>query len=132
MPLDDFLGIPYRLNGRDRSGADCAGLVLLYLRSLGYHPPDGDGRPVTPDWRKDAEPRMLAWLNKYAVPVDRAQQGDIALFRLPRGTMHLGVMVDGQSFLHVLEDRDSMLMPLRRARRRLVGLYRLRPEWRKA
>ncbi|MGE5599468.1 MAG: NlpC/P60 family protein [Bacteroidota bacterium] len=131
MPLQDFLGIPYRLTGRDRSGADCAGLVLMYLRSLGYRPPDGDGKPVTADWRNGAEERMRAWLSRYAQPVDRPQEGDIVLFRLPRGTMHLGVMVDDKNFLHVMEDRDSMLTPLRLARRRLAGLYRLKPEWKK-
>ena len=124
MPIQDFLGIPYRLNGRDRSGTDCLGLVLMYLRSLGLNPPDGDGRPIGPDWRREAEARISAWLSQHARRVNQPAAGDIAVFRLPGGTMHLGVMADGQNVLHVLEDKPSMLTPLPRCHR-LVGLYRL-------
>lgn len=36
----DLLGVPYRSGGRDRTGLDCLGLVLVVQRRLGYDPPD--------------------------------------------------------------------------------------------
>lgn len=126
MPAEDFVGIPYRFNGRDRSGVDCLGLVILYLRHLGFNPPDGDGRPIEDDWRLDAESRITTWLGQNAVPVSTPVAGDIVVFRLPGGTMHFGVMADTTNVLHITEDRPSMLTPLRLIRRRLLGLYRLR------
>ncbi len=126
MPIQDFLGIPYRLNGRDRSGTDCLGLVLMYLRSLGLNPPDGDGLPIHADWRRGAEKRIRSWMAEHARRVDEPAGGDIAVFRMADGTMHLGVMADAKNVLHVLEDRPSMLTPLRRIRRWLVGVYRLK------
>ena len=125
MAVSDFLGIPYRLNGRDRSGTDCLGLVLMYLCSLGMKPPYGDGLPIDADWRQKAETRLTSWFSRHARAVPTPAQGDVALFRTRDGTMHLGVMVDGESVLHILEDRASMLTPLRRLRRMLVGVYRL-------
>ncbi|MGE5530405.1 MAG: NlpC/P60 family protein [Patescibacteria group bacterium] len=126
MPIEDFLGIPYRLNGRDRNGMDCVGLVVMYLRSLGINVPDGDGRPVDANWRRDGRERIQAWLDAHARRVDVPGAGDIVFFIIPGGTVHLGVMVDGESVLHIMEDRDSMLTPLRRISRRLAGIYRLR------
>lgn len=96
----------------------------MYLRSIGLDPPDGDGRPIDADWRRDAESRISAWLSQHARPVNQPAAGDIAVFRLRGGTMHLGVMADGQNMLHILEDRPSMLSPLSRCHH-LVGLYRL-------
>lgn len=130
MTVQDFLGIPYRLNGRDRNGTDCIGLVWLYLRHLGHNPPDGDGRPVDEGWRKEAPERMAAWLETHTTRTDDPREGDLVLMRLLGGVMHMGVMVDGERFLHILEDRPSMLSRLRTSRRRVVGIYRLNPEWR--
>ena len=97
----------------------------MYLRSLGMNPPEGDGRPIGPDWRKDAESRIAAWMARHAEQVSVPSAGNIVVFYLPRGTMHLGVMVDGENVLHILEDQPSMLTPLRRCRRRAV-FYRLK------
>jgi len=125
MAIEEFLGIPYQLNGRDRSGTDCLGLVIQYLWSIGRTPPDGDGQPIDADWRREAEPRIMAWLSQHTHRVTVPAPGDIAVFRLPGGTMHLGVMADAATILHILEDRPSMLTSLRRVGRRLVGVYRL-------
>jgi len=111
---------------------DCTGLVWLYLRHLGCNPPDGDGRPVDENWRKEAPERMAAWLEAHTTKTDDPREGDIVLMRLLGGIMHMGVMVDEQRFLHILEDRPSMLSRLGASRRRVVGLYRLNPEWRNA
>ena len=31
-----YMAIPYKLHGRDFEGADCYGLVYLYLKEFGY------------------------------------------------------------------------------------------------
>lgn len=128
LDMAEFLGIPWRLNGRDRTGADCLGLVVMYLHAQGVRVPDGDGLPVTENWREDSPGRALSWLSHHATRVDSPAPNDIVLFRIPSGGgIHLGVMVDTQRILHVLEDRPSMLTPLRQMRQWIMGIYRLAP-----
>lgn len=126
LDMSEFLGIPWRLNGRDGTGADCLGLVVMYLQAQGVDIPDGDGLPVTENWREDSPRRALQWLSRHATRVDSPAAHDIVLFRIPTGGgIHLGVMVDSERVLHVLEDRPSMLTPLRRMQRWIMGVYRL-------
>lgn len=125
MAIADFLGIPYLLNGRDRHGTDCLGLVILYRQSLGLNAPDGDGRPIGPDWRGNSEARARDWLAHNAVQTDSPAPGDVVLFRLPRVGIHLGVMADAENILHIFENSTSTLTPLHQVRRHVIGIYRL-------
>ena len=34
MKLEDFIGIPWKLNGRSFNGTDCIGIIILYLTRL--------------------------------------------------------------------------------------------------
>jgi len=124
MDLDSFLGIPYRFKGRDKKGIDCLGLVWLYLREKGVFVPDGDGLPMHSEAQEDYMGRLLKALDGVAERVAVPQADDIVVMRLPGGYTHLGVMVDDQNMLHVLIDRPSDLVPLRKYRHRIVGIFR--------
>jgi len=116
-----WLGIPHAAGGESRTGADCWGLVRLYAREeLGLALPaigrdDGwsavDGQKSRTAWREVRGP---------------AEHGDVLLFRLPGGMLHVGVALPDGRFLHVMEGGGSRIDTLAHDpwRRLIVGAYR--------
>lgn len=131
MSYEQFLGIPFKFRGRSRRGVDCLGLVWMYLRSRGFAFPDRDGLPMVQEAQRDYLSRAVAMLEKLGTQVDEPQTDDIVLMRLPGGYTHLGVMVDDVNMLHVLKDRPSATEPIMKFRRRIVGIYRISPGYRR-
>ncbi|HHY12112.1 MAG TPA: C40 family peptidase [Firmicutes bacterium] len=119
-----FIGIPYKFKGRDRNGIDCLGLVWLYLREKGIFIPDDDGLPMLAEAQSDYQNRVLKALDKVARRVAAPQADDIVVMWLPGGYTHMGVMADNQNMLHVLLDRPSALVPVRRYRNRILAIFR--------
>ncbi|MGE5580455.1 MAG: NlpC/P60 family protein [Bacillota bacterium] len=124
MFYQQFLGIPFKFRGRDRSGTDCLGLVWMYLRSKGIRIPDGDGLPMEKDLQPDYLDRAIEGLSRCCESVAQPQANDIILMKLPGGYTHMGVMVDEENMLHVLKDRPSGLEPVQKYRRRVVAIFR--------
>jgi cell wall-associated NlpC family hydrolase len=124
MDLNSFIGIPYKFRGRDKTGIDCLGLVWLYLKERGIFIPDTDGLPMVEEAQTDYLERVLRSLDKVAARVDTPQSDDIVIMRLPGGYTHLGVMTDNYNMLHVLLDRPSALVPVRKYRSRIVAIFR--------
>lgn len=124
MDLNSFIGIPYRLRGRDKTGIDCLGLVWLYLKERGIFIPDTDGLPMVEEAQTDYMERVLTSLDKVAARVDTPQSDDIVVMKLPGGYTHLGVMADNHNMLHVLLDRPSALVPVRKYRSRIAAIFR--------
>lgn len=85
---------PYKPGGFTRKGIDCYGLVrLAYLWRLGIYIEPFKARATYKDWdgiRKDWE------------EVERVQPFDVVLLRAFGAPAHLGVMLDGEQFLHAL------------------------------
>ncbi|WP_238121955.1 MULTISPECIES: NlpC/P60 family protein [unclassified Xanthobacter] len=120
-----YLGLPFRLGGRDRGGVDCYGLVVLaYTEVLGVSLPSFTGH-----YTDLARPRdILAALDVGRVlwrRVERPRAWDVALFDAPCGC-HVGLMVDAWRMLHVAQHHDSRIervdAPAWRARGQ--GVYR--------
>lgn len=126
MSIDELLGIPFKFGGRDKNGVDCLGLVWLYFRSKRITFPDTDGLPMKEENQPDYLERVLKVLDRIAVKASKPLADDIVVMRLPGGYTHLGVMVDDKNMLHVLKDRPSSIMPLRRFWPRVVAIYRLK------
>ena len=124
MPFQNLLNIPYKFLGRDKNGTDCLGLVYMYFKSEGINIPDCDGLPMMQDRQPDYMERAISALSRICTRVNVPQKHDIILMSLPGGYVHLGVMVDDTYMLHVLKDRPSMLVPVRKYRMRIVGVFR--------
>lgn len=116
--LTRFVGIPWRLGGRDFDGCDCLGLVLMAQREFW-------GRDIADVWRYGPDdyrevsrqaPRDLERLG--AVEVEGPQDGDIA-FLLVRGYGHLSTVIGG-AFLTIYEGGRSIW---RKPRARLPFRY---------
>lgn len=126
----EFLGIPYRHGGRDRTGLDCLGLASLFYKKLGIDLPAGDGRPYTTDWYKSDPERFRRGLEQIGRAVDLKTEPlaplDLVYFRVGGAITHAGVMINRHSFLHVMNGQEVRISPLTFAwKRRLQGARRL-------
>lgn len=126
IPLSRYIGIPYKLNGRDESGTDCLGLVWMYLQDQGIFIPDGDGVPVDQSNVMQIQERFIASLDRLGAKVDAPQANDIVLIHWRHQVAHLGVMIDSQRMLHAAFDRTSEVGSIAAFRHRILGFWRIK------
>ncbi len=94
--VDALLPVPWLKGGRDYSGTDCVGLVLLYGRARGLAMPDVD----TPERRSPAPAEAAALLRPVPASLRDCPEHAI-LFRDKSGRlMHVGVVTPGGKVLH--------------------------------
>jgi cell wall-associated NlpC family hydrolase len=125
-----YVGIPYKVNGRDLDGCDCYGLLALVLwREFHCYVPPVEPYPARPAEAADVSARAVeddrVWLPKmYADP----EPGDALLFRLAGLPIHCGVYVGEGRFLHTQERCNAVVERLDGPiwRRRLHAVYRHR------
>lgn len=132
MILANYVGIPFQLHGRDRSGIDCWGLVcLVYRESFGVDLPSfGDryGRELTQDERTHIAAIVRGESQTWRrVEAGEERCGDVVLFRALGSDSHLGVVVNGGRFLHARSGTDSCIESYRSPlwARRVAGFWRL-------
>ena len=108
-----FIGIKYKLNGRDFKGTDCLGLIWLFLKDNGIDIPESDGLPISKDWWRHDPNRYINGLYKLGaenVFVKEIERLDIILFinsATNRAISHSAIMLNKGWFLHILENRKS-------------------------
>jgi cell wall-associated NlpC family hydrolase len=109
-----LLGAPYLDGGSTPGGFDCSGFVQYVFGTHGRRLPRTTGE-------------QFAVTN--AIPRGRAQAGDLVFFRTTsRGPSHVGILVDGQRFVHAPSERgavrvEALALPYWSAR--LVGFRRV-------
>ena len=133
MDVSDYIGIPFRLSGRDRAGIDCYGLVrLVYWESLGVALPEYGSR-----YDADSAAAQLAETIEGAakepewetIPLAALREFDVLRFRTFRLTLdHVGLFVGKGTALHTTEKTGSIAEPLDRLRTCVepVCAYRLK------
>lgn len=128
----DYVGIPWRVHGRDRAGCDCWGLVRLVLSErFGIEVPaynsgyQGASRADIDDIAQLIADRPPQWAE-----VERGQErpGDVVLLRLWGRPCHVGIVVGGGRMLHIEEGVDSVCEPYDGPawRKKVAGIYRWR------
>ena len=112
--VNDRIGTPWVLGGRDYSAFDCWGLVLLFYRDvLGKQLPDWESAGKSKTWilEQFAEARDQIWQKS-----DTPKNGDIiAVFSASGTPFHVGLLWNGR-MLHsqkgvncVLDDLDRFM-----------------------
>lgn len=125
-----YIGLPFRLHGRDRSGVDCWGLVrLVLMEQFGLDLPayTAGYERASPADRADIarliEGRRSDWI---AVDPAATRAGDVLLIRLWGYPSHVAVAIAPGWMLHVEEGRAAIAEihdgPV--WRHRIAGVYR--------
>lgn len=125
--LSKYIGIPYKLNGRDIDGTDCLGLVWIYLKDQGITIPDGDDLTIDETWQGNAESRFIAALDAIACRVESPKKNDIVLLHYCKQWAHIGVMLDNQYMLHLPNEQGSeRALVDGYGKHRIIGFWRVK------
>ncbi len=105
--LERFIGIPWKVGGRDFDGVDCGGLCMLAACHLyGITIPDLWSYDDTDNLQVTEQ--VLQDLPRLAVRVAGPVNGVVVALQLSTGYVHYGLCVDGR-MLHISEDTKSRL-----------------------
>lgn len=126
MTFSDFVGIPHADLGRDRTGADCWGLVrIVYREALGIELPTLDGRYAGySDLRGIAA--LMVEQERAWIKVSCPQPYDVLRFRTGSHDTHVGLAVDHKTMLHTHARSHSVIVSRHDPewRDRLTGIFR--------
>lgn len=123
-----YLGVPWRHRGRDRSGIDCVGIIILPFLAAGWVPRHPDDVHNLDYPHRAVNDHVLDTLRGEgdAVPLNALQPGDVAafLFDGDEFAQHVGLITarrgDGTLYLlHADSEKGSVVE------------HRLSWEWRK-
>lgn len=126
--MDKFIGVPWKLYGKDYSGCDCIGLAYLFLK-------DYYGILLDQFARTDfslSKPGLNQFIRDHALyknltKVDDVQEKDIVVC-LTRGVpAHVGVAINKRQMLHVQIGQTSVIEDMRHStlRNKINGYYRI-------
>jgi len=127
--MREYIGIPFKAGGRERNGADCWGLVRMFLfEQHGIELPS-----LTDDYDSIADSGRIASLivetatGVNARKVEDPRAGDIAVMRFRGAPVHVGVLVDNDHILHTLHGTASAIERRGSPRicSRIEGYYRV-------
>jgi cell wall-associated NlpC family hydrolase len=92
-----YLGVPFRHQGRSRTGLDCLGLGVVAFRDAGLAVEDAQAYRRQPDLR-----RLVAELDRQMIRLPRdgdPRPGVVALFR-DQAWLHTGILTAAARFIH--------------------------------
>ncbi len=97
--IKKYLGIPYKNRGRDLSGLDCWGLVLMIYKDININLPDLEKYDIK--WSYKGKNYIMERYTNDWVRVDKPRLLDIILIKNSKGIVnHAGVMLDSSKFIH--------------------------------
>jgi len=104
-----YLDIPFIKGGRDFSGLDCGGLVLLVLKEECGVAAKDFGSPYVCNWNVgkiglNVTATCIESVIDEWIIVEKPKEFDLVRFKIGRIPSHVGVMVKYPYFLHVTED----------------------------
>jgi cell wall-associated NlpC family hydrolase len=125
----EYVGIPFASGGRDRTGADCYGLVrLVRTEQFGGTLPLLSGDYTDAD--NFAETEALIRAKRPLLTGRRTETpeaGDVCVLRFHGLPVHLGIYAGGGRMLHTLKGTGSVLQRISdpRLAGRIEGWYRV-------
>ena len=118
MDMSAFVGVPYKLGGRDMSGLDCYGFVRLVLADVDIHLPLFAELDRGVDMEAEAF-RLTEW-----DLIDAPQNYALVYFSMQGHRGHVGVYLDG--LLWHFSYNGVVSLPWHRTKGRVKGAYRVK------
>jgi cell wall-associated NlpC family hydrolase len=106
-----YIDIPFKPDGRDRSGLDCWGLVcLIYKEQLNIELPSWSGvfKDQSIGCLKQVARSMAIERDRW-VKVDKPEPFDVILLRTGAYIWHVGVVLTPTTMLHVMSGINSVI-----------------------
>ena len=106
-----YLTIPFKDRGRDHNGVDCFGLVqIIYKQEFKIQLPsyieayenEKDRESICNEINK--EKKLSGW-----VETDNPNHGNLIILNLLGRPLHLGVMLDHNSFIHCMKGKGTII-----------------------
>ena len=118
-----WVGVPFRHQGRSRSGIDCIGLLRELAAAHGYTDHDETGYSRLP-----FDGRMRAVLTQYLDSVSDLLAGDVVLMSFAGAETHVALYTERGTIIHAYQPRGKVVEHRLddKWRRRIVGIYRWR------
>jgi len=108
---DKYIDIPFKPDGRDRSGLDCWGLVcLIYKEQLNIELPSWSGvfKDQSIGCLKQVARSMAIERDRW-VKVDKPEPFDVILLRTGMYVWHVGCVIDSTRMIHVMSGINSVI-----------------------
>ena len=101
-----WVGVPFRHQGRDRTGVDCVGLPIMVLQRLTALPADFEilNYPRTP-YQGNLEQRLIAHCTRLPTPVP----GCLIALKWHRTLAHVAIYTDTDTLIHALERHRAVI-----------------------
>lgn len=123
ISYSDLIGIPYKFNGRDKSGMDCYGLVLEMFKRNNVTLPDY----LYEDDSDATITKLISDNVEFAVELERPEPYCAVLFRQHKFGTHMGVVLpDLSHFIHCSTGRNVAVEKLGSMRwySKIMGYYK--------
>lgn len=126
----ELIGIPYKLNGRDKNGVDCLGLLKLWINEKGYTCPQFPNLPEKL-WFKNSPNEVISCFNpfidKFTIEANYINIDNVIFFKASSEVLnHIGIICEGNRFLHVLENHGVVRSYLHyKWKLKIVGIRRI-------
>ena len=123
-----YVGIPYKPRGRDKTiGLDCWGLIHIVLKEMfGINVPSYNEYDESEDWvaMSNTIKRNISDWSK--IQSECARAGDVVLIRMRGEPLHVGIVIDSGTMLHILKGINSVVEHYDgiKWQRRVLGIYR--------
>ena len=95
-----WIGVPFRHQGRDRSGIDCWGVPVVILRDLRTLPDGFDERAYP---RQPVSGQVDERITRFCTPLPEAVPGCLIALRLQRTITHVAIYTDADTLIHAME-----------------------------
>jgi|LSQA01.1.fsa_nt_gi hypothetical protein len=94
--VKDLIGIPYKKHGRDESGLDCFGLIIIIAARR--------GTPIPDVWYDKHDPALMSLAEKMGFHHIPACAPDCVIEMEYARRLHLGYALDNQTMIHATFD----------------------------
>jgi cell wall-associated NlpC family hydrolase len=125
MNADRYIGIPFKVLGRDHGGCDCWGLTrLMYMEELGIM--DLPSLSYEENYQPDEIQSLVDEVSQNWVPVTLGDEKPWDVLVLRSINPHIGVVVKRGKMIHIQTGTDSCLENYKTSQwnRRILGIYR--------